>query len=67
VGVEVAQEGDRVIVVVWDDGVGLGDGPLEGERLGLQIVRSLIEEMGGSVSITSDAGTRVEMRIPLKR
>jgi two-component sensor histidine kinase len=67
VGIEVAQEGDRVIVVVWDDGVGLGDGPLEGERLGLQIVRSLIEEMGGSVSITSDAGTRVEVRVPLKR
>jgi two-component sensor histidine kinase len=67
VGIEVAQEGDRVIVVVWDDGVGLGEGPLEGERLGLQIVRSLIEEMGGSVSITSDAGTRVEVRVPLKR
>jgi two-component sensor histidine kinase len=67
VGIEVAQEGDRVVVVVWDDGVGLGDGSLEGERLGLQIVRSLIEEMGGSVRITSDAGTRVEVRVPLKR
>jgi two-component system, sensor histidine kinase PdtaS len=67
VGIEVAEEGDRVTVVVWDDGVGLGDGPLEGERLGLQIVRSLIEEMGGSVTITSEAGTRVDVRVPLKR
>jgi two-component system, sensor histidine kinase PdtaS len=67
VRVEVAQEGDHVVVVVWDDGVGLGDGTLQGERLGLQIVRSLIEEMGGNVSITSETGTRVEVRVPLKR
>jgi two-component sensor histidine kinase len=37
----------------------------EGARLGLQIVRSLVQEMGGTFEITSEAGTRVELRIPL--
>ena len=66
VKVELSREGDEVVVVVWDDGIGMQQ-PLEGSRLGLQIVRSLIVELGGSFDVTSEAGTRVELRVPTKR
>jgi two-component sensor histidine kinase len=37
-----------------------------GSRLGLQIIRSLIEELAGSFRITSDGGTHVEVRVPIR-
>ena len=67
VKVELSREGEEVVVVVWDDGVGMKGDPLEGARLGLQIVRSLIEEMGGHFSVTTEVGTRVELRVPTSR
>ena len=66
VKVELGREGDEVVVVVWDDGVGMQQ-PLEGSRLGLQIVRSLIGELGGNFEATSEAGTRCELRVPTKK
>ncbi len=54
----------EVVVVVEDDGVGLAPEAAEGTRLGLQIVRSLIEELGGTFSLTSQAGTRAEVQVP---
>ena len=67
VAVELAAEGSEVTLIVWDDGIGMEDPSLEGARLGLQILRSLIEELGGEVDITTDGGTRVEVSVPLKR
>jgi two-component sensor histidine kinase len=64
VGVEVSSDDSEVVLVVWDDGIGMPTDPLEGARLGLQILRSLIEELGGSVDISSNGGTRVEVRVP---
>jgi two-component sensor histidine kinase len=66
VKVELGREGAEVVIVVWDDGIGMQQ-PLEGSRLGLQIVRSLIVELGGRVDITSEPGTRVELRVPTER
>ena len=68
IGVELDRAGDdEVVVVVWDDGVGMSPSADEGARLGLQIIRSLVQEMGGRFDITSEDGTRVEVRVPLKR
>jgi two-component sensor histidine kinase len=67
VAVELARDGDMISIVVWDDGVGMAGDPLEGARLGLQIVRSLVAELGGSFTITSDGGTRAEIRVPARR
>jgi two-component sensor histidine kinase len=67
VKVELSREGEEVVVIVWDDGIGISGDPLEGARLGLQIVRSLIEEMGGTFSVSSEVGTRVELRVPTSR
>ncbi|MBW3594894.1 MAG: PAS domain-containing sensor histidine kinase [Actinobacteria bacterium] len=66
IGVELDRTPDHVSIVVWDDGVGMSPTVEEGARLGLQIVRSLVQEMGGTFDITSDSGTRVELRVPLR-
>ena len=67
VTVDLARTDGDVRMVVRDDGVGLDVGALEGSRLGLQIVRSLIDELGGTFRIESDAGTRAEVRIRVRR
>lgn len=66
IAVEIAREAKDVVVVVSDDGQGIQEGALGGGRLGLQIVRSLIEELGGTFDITSEGGTRVELRVPVR-
>ena len=65
--VELSREGDEVVLVVWDDGIGISGNVLKGARLGLQIVRSLIDELGGSMTVGADVGTRVEVRVPVDR
>ncbi|MFP5351227.1 MAG: sensor histidine kinase [Actinomycetota bacterium] len=65
--VELSREADEVVLVVWDDGVGISSNVLKGARLGLQIVRSLIDELGGSMTVGSEQGTRVEVRVPVDR
>lgn len=72
--VELSRHDSDAVVVVADDGVGLpsemldGDGsPPKGARLGLQIVRSLVEELGGRLQLSSNGGTRVEVVVPTSR
>ena len=67
VEIELDREGDEVIVIVKDDGVGIDLDNLDSGRLGLQIVRSLIAELGGTFAIASDGGTRAEVRVPAAR
>ena len=66
VGVDVSADENEVVLVVWDDGVGVSSEPLEGARLGLQILRSLVEELGGKIEISSNGGTRVEVKVPIQ-
>jgi two-component system, sensor histidine kinase PdtaS len=66
IGVELAREEATIAVVVWDDGIGLQSDPTKSTRLGLQIVRSLVDELDGSFSQISNGGTRSEIRIPLR-
>ena len=67
IGVELSMEDSEVVVVVWDDGVGIEGDPAQIGSLGLQIVRSLVEELNGSFVIVGDNGTRVEVRVPTAR
>ena len=62
---ELDRDRDRVVVVVWDDGVGFAHDPKESTSLGLQIVRSLVGKLGGRFDITVDGGTRAEISVPL--
>ncbi|MGH2788997.1 MAG: sensor histidine kinase [Actinomycetota bacterium] len=64
IAIELAHSGSQVTVEVRDDGVGMGDVPSGSGRLGLQIVRTLIEELGGSFEVTSDGGTAAFVRVP---
>jgi two-component sensor histidine kinase len=66
IAVEISREPTELVVVVRDDGRGIDTGALDGGRLGLQIVTSLIEELGGTFSIANEGGTRVEVRVPIK-
>jgi two-component sensor histidine kinase len=66
IAVEISRAAREVVVVVRDDGRGFDADALGGGRLGLQIVRSLIEELGGTFAITSQGGTRVELRVPVR-
>lgn len=67
IAVEVSREADEVVLIVRDDGAGIPSGALKGARLGLQIVRSLIQELSGTFDISSDGGTRVEVRVPVRK
>jgi two-component sensor histidine kinase len=61
-------EGELAIDVI-DDGVGLPpDFTLESSRgLGLSIVQGLVtSELGGSLELHDDGGTRVSLRVPLR-
>jgi two-component sensor histidine kinase len=66
VTVELKRSDPGLIVVVRDDGVGLPDG-FDVERstnLGLEIVRTLANEIGARLTMTSEGGTRAELRVP---
>jgi two-component sensor histidine kinase len=60
-------DGSRVLLQVIDDGVGLPDGDAGdvSSSLGLTIVRTLIGELGGTLTVSSDHGTCFELTIPL--
>lgn len=66
IAVEIDRDANDVVMVVRDDGIGMSSGVLTGARLGLQIVRSLIDELGGSLEVVPNGGTRVEVRVPVK-
>lgn len=58
-----------VTVVVRDDGVGLPEGTSleKSGSLGLQLVQSLTDQLGGQVQCSSQGGTRFEVRFPYTR
>ncbi len=68
ISVNLADEGDRVVITVSDDGAGLPDDfDLDkSTSLGLQIVRTLVrEDLKGKISLTaSQTGTRAIVDIP---
>ena len=67
--IEVRQDGDRVFVIVTDDGVGFDPLAVAGEgsgHLGLAGMRARIERFGGHLDIQSapGSGTRLEATVP---
>jgi two-component system sensor histidine kinase BaeS len=74
----VAERGDAVLVVA-DDGPGIpeadlprvfdrywrgGRADVPGSGLGLAVVREIVRASGGTITLTSEAGTRVVVRLP---
>ena len=70
VRIVLGRRGTDLVVEVVDDGVGLPPGfSLDHSRgLGLSIVQALVTgELGGSIDMRHDGGTRVALRIPLRQ
>ncbi len=59
--------GERAQLVIADNGVGLPAGfePSRTETLGMQIVERLVKQLGGSLSLEREAGTRWIMFFPI--
>jgi two-component sensor histidine kinase len=67
--VQLARSDGQLLVDVVDDGVGLPPGFTveQSSGLGLSIVHTLVtSELGGTIELRSDAGTRVHLTVPLK-
>jgi two-component sensor histidine kinase len=59
--------GDRIIMTVEDDGVGFPPGVslLNTRTLGLRLVRSLAQQLGGHAELKSRSGTQVKIQFSL--
>ena len=68
INVGLARNNGFIEAEVSDNGIGMPEAAGEGEgaSLGLQIVRSLVDELGGEFSLVSDGGTHARIRIPEK-
>jgi signal transduction histidine kinase len=78
--VKTARIGERAVITISDDGVGIGDEDLihifdpyfttrrAGTGLGLPIAKNIIEGLGGSIVVRSqrDVGTDVRIDLPLR-
>jgi two-component sensor histidine kinase len=65
--VTLERRDERLLAEVEDDGVGIpGDFSWEASGLGLQIVHRLVnDELGGTIHLHRNGGTRVEIDVPL--
>jgi PAS domain S-box-containing protein len=63
VRVGVRREGSRVSLEVADDGIGLPEGTTfeSGSSLGWQLVSTFAQQLDATVSVESDAGTRIRV------
>ena len=69
VSVEVEIGACELLAVVEDDGIGIGPGQLsQVHSFGLRGMRERLGALGGSVAVSSSAGagTRVEIRLPIR-
>ncbi|MBV8593137.1 MAG: sensor histidine kinase, partial [Caulobacteraceae bacterium] len=62
VRVAFSREGRTLVLRVADDGVGLGS---PGQGLGVKVVRSLVDQIGGMLSQSGPPGAVFEVRWPV--
>jgi two-component sensor histidine kinase len=67
--ISLARDGNVIRMTISDNGVGLPDGMTFGasESLGLQLVHSLTDQLGGTVQLSTENGTRFEIQFPYDR
>jgi two-component sensor histidine kinase len=62
VSIVLRRDGDDVVLLVSDDGTGVGD---SADGTGKSIVRALVrDELGGTLGLVDTDGLRVEVRFP---
>jgi two-component sensor histidine kinase len=66
--VSAKQTDDHISIIIKDDGVGIpGDIDIyKTTSLGLKLIRNLVLQLHGSVTITSNQGTKVMVEFPLQ-
>jgi two-component sensor histidine kinase len=66
--VSVTRRDNSIRIIVSDDGVGIPKDMdvYKTTSLGLKLIRSLVTQLNGSVTITSDHGTEVTVEFPLQ-
>ncbi|MGH9176007.1 MAG: sensor histidine kinase, partial [Vicinamibacterales bacterium] len=67
VRLEVRRAEDELRLYVIDDGIGINDGGLDSGHFGMEIMRELAEDLGGTLHIDSESGkgTKIEAYLPL--
>nr|WP_245211719.1 sensor histidine kinase [Neoroseomonas oryzicola] len=65
IDISLAVQGDEVLLVICDDGVGLGGTEPNGDGLGLQLIEGFAAHLGGSAEIAGEHGTRIAVRFPI--
>ncbi|HET9018163.1 MAG TPA: sensor histidine kinase [Acetobacteraceae bacterium] len=70
--VALTTRGDRALLVIEDDGIGLPEGPGETETgirdgIGLSLIRGFARQLGGRLTVTQAMGTRYELDLTVRR
>jgi two-component sensor histidine kinase len=70
--VRLTTSGDRALLMIRDDGVGIPAGRAETETgvrdgIGIQLIRGFARQLGATLTVTEDGGTSYEVDIPLRR
>jgi two-component sensor histidine kinase len=69
IAVSLCEEPEGVMLQVSDNGIGIAD-TVDIEHaptMGMQLVRSLAQQLGGTIDLVRDHGTRVRIRFPRPR
>lgn len=69
IAVDVSDRGETARLVVKDDGIGMTRDDLDraADSLGMQLVRSLVEQVEGKLDLANGPGTRWVVDIPVRR
>ena len=65
--ISARQDADQVRIVIRDDGTGIPEGMdiYQTRSLGFKLVRNLVSQLKGSVTVTGSPGTKVVIEFPL--
>ena len=63
--VEVQRQGDEAVLKIHDDGVGMSHEPTGKRRLGLTIVRKLVQQIGGTLEEPPPGSSVFSVRFPI--
>jgi two-component sensor histidine kinase len=66
IGVDLHQQGDNLVLSVADNGIGMSPNLRieDAQTFGLRIARTLTLQLGGTIAVTHEAGTRVRVVFP---
>ncbi|MBM9589918.1 sensor histidine kinase [Leptospira sp. 201903075] len=64
--VNLGKMDEQFVLMVKDDGLGIGSDFLEGKGIGLTLVKNLVKQLRGTLVTEETNGTRFEIRFPIR-